>query len=314
MTTWVDPTTFWSEDAAAAQRLETLRAHGDLLVTWPPAAFECAPTYCYRLGQLFHIWQPARGGITFTAATPSLVLHPLPEVDRALFWMLVSRSWLPAIYPLWGRQVLHASAAANAEGVTVGFSGPSGAGKSTIAYALGQRAGWSTLADDTIAFSCSGDPTVPVTLHPLRLQSRLRIETARHFGKENESEEAFSWPEVTPVLTVLYLLDGSGSDMTTAIAKEPLASSYAGLLNQAHAMTLAEPALNQRLMRDYATLATNVQVFRLSYPKSFSKLDAVLDRLESHVRTLAARPALIATPNVPTKPEFAPSEPLRPTP
>ena len=60
---------------------------------------------------------------------------------------------MPAVYQVWGRQVLHASAVAqNGTGRVLGFTGPSGAGKSTIAYGLGQRAGWAHVADDTLAF------------------------------------------------------------------------------------------------------------------------------------------------------------------
>ena len=291
MTRWVHPTTSWGEETAEGQRLETLRMYGKLLATWPPAASEHEPTYCFRLGSQFHIWQPEVGGITFTAAEPDLTLHPLPHTDRAFFWTLVSRSWLPAIYPIWGRQVLHASAVVDRDGVAVGFCGPSGAGKSTMAYALGRRAGWSILADDTIAFSCDADTSDRVTLHPLRLQSRLRLDTARHFGKPHESEEAFAWPTGTPVLTALYTLNGSGAQLETSITQESLANSYAGLLNQALAMSLADPAHNHRLMCDYATLATTVDVCRLDYAKSFESLDAVLDCVESHVRQLKQRRA-----------------------
>lgn len=289
MAQWVDPTTSWIDDAVENRRLEALRKQGELLSTWPAVSSERESTYCFRLGHQYHIWQPGLGGITFTASEPALALHPLDNTDRTYFWTLVARSWLPAIYPLWGRQVLHASAAVDADGTTIGFSGPSGAGKSTLAYALGQRAGWSIVADDTIAFSCPNDQRHSVTLHPLRLQSRLRTETARHFGKPHEREEEFAWPAVTPVLVALYILDGSHDRATTAISREPLSNSYAALLNQAHAMSLTDAVHNQQLMRDYATLAANVEIFRLAYPRSFDRLDRVLDSVESHVRELKAR-------------------------
>lgn len=288
MDTWDAPTTFWNDDAAEDQHLEALRTQGELLTTWPAVAAEREPTYCYRLGPQYLIWQPGIGGITFTAGRPALTLHPIDDTDRTLFWTLVCRSWLPAIYPIWGRQVLHASAVVDTASTTIGFSGPSGAGKSTLAYGLGRRAGWSIIADDTIAFSCSNHRPERVTLHPLRLQSRLRADAAHFFGRPRDSEEEFSWPVVTPVLAALYILDGSDEREGVTICREPLSHAYAALLNQAHAMSLSDAVHNQRLMRDYATLVAHVEVFRLVYPKSFDQLDAVLDGVEAHVRGLKA--------------------------
>ena len=289
MTKWGEPTTCWNEDAV--ESLDTLRAQGELLATWPPAGAEREPTYCFRHGARYHIRQPGFGEVAFSAAEPSLTLSPLQDTDRTFFWTLVSRSWLPAIYPIWGRQVLHASAVVDRDGTAIGFSGPSGAGKSTMAYAFGRRAGWSILADDTIAFSCDADASAPISVHPLRLQSRLRLGAARHFGKPHESEEAFTWPDQTPVMTAVYILNGSDEQAETSITQESLADSYATLLNQALAMSLADPSLNHRLMRDYATLATTVDVFRLAYPKSFDALDTVLDCIESHIGQLKRRRA-----------------------
>jgi hypothetical protein len=175
--------------------------------------------------------------------------------------------------------------------VTVGFSGPSGAGKSTIAYALGRRPGWSMIADDTIAFSCSDTSPTPVRLHPLRLQSRLRDDTARYFGAPSAREEAFTWPAVTPALTALFILDGAVEHATVDIAPQSLSASYGDLLRQAHALSLNDAELNRQLMGDYATLATTISVFRLTYPKTFERLDTVLDQLEALVRELKQRRA-----------------------
>jgi hypothetical protein len=67
------------------------------------------------------------------------------------------------------------------------------------------------------------------------------------------------------------------------VERAPLtaAASYLRLLEQAHAFSMALPEHNQRLMRDYLALATQVPAARLAYRRSFDALDAVFDAVES---------------------------------
>ena len=72
----------------------------------------------------------------------------------------------------------------------------------------------------------------------------------------------------------------AGDDALTADAViEPLTApeSYPLLLQQAHSFTLQIPAFNQQLMRDYLALTASVPVFRLTYRRSFDRMDAILD-------------------------------------
>jgi hypothetical protein len=298
MASWVVPTTDCEPVAGDADILRRLTIEGELLVSWPPEAFERTPTHCFRVGDHFWIWQPEVGGVRFSAATPHLRLHPLTQTDPDLYDVLVWRSWVPAIYPVWNRQVLHASAVAWAKtGEVIAFTGSSGAGKSTTAYGLSRRPGWRLVADDTLAFEASDDrgsgrQRSPIALYPLRKQVRLRRPTAEHFGKAEETEESFEWPGGPLQLDAMYVLDGRADTIgDVTISRLGAAEGYPLLLAQAHAITLNVPAHNQRLMRDYLTLAAAAPVFRLSYAKAFAHFDRMLDAVEAHRGRRRGEPA-----------------------
>ena len=122
------------------------------------------------------------GAVQFTALDPRLSAFPFPDSDTSWFREVVQRAWLPAIYPFWGRQVIHASAAGPAHTTDViAFTGPTLAGKSTTAYAMGRRPGWRLISDDTLAFTTP--PGDGIRLHPIRNDARLRPASAHYFGK-----------------------------------------------------------------------------------------------------------------------------------
>lgn len=291
MSSWLGPSTRWQALDESEDVVGRLTASGTLLVTWPPGPEESTPTHCFRLGRQYWIWQPGVGGVQFTADEPALVLHPLIHTDRAWFERLVSRSWLPAVYPIWQRQVLHASAVAGPSGRVIAFTGPSGAGKSTLAYGMSRRTEWTLVADDTLAFSLSGQVgDQHITLHPLRSESRLRQATAEYFGKPDATEVSFAWPSQALLLAGIYVLDaGDGGGCAFATTRLSVTEAYPLLLAQAHALSLSDPEHNQRLMRDYLALAADVPVYRLTYPRSFSGFEAVLAALDSHASTHARR-------------------------
>jgi DNA polymerase III delta prime subunit len=185
------------------------------------------------------------------------------------------------VYPVWGRQVLHASAVVrSADGSVLAFAGPTGAGKSTLAYALAMRPGWTQLSDDTLAFACEGDDLV---LHPLQNDARLRPATAAHFGRAANPVVPVPWPAFPLHLrTVMFVESGTGLAEPVAIARLPAAEAYRRLLEQAHAFTLEIADHNRRLMRDYLALTAAVPAFVLSCERSFGAIELVLDAIERH--------------------------------
>jgi len=278
---WVEPVIDWRTGEEAAGHHARV-AQGELLAQWPPSPSEQFPTDCVRVGRDFLIWQRDVGGLRFRADEPSCAAFPAQGADPSWFVHVVTRSWLPAVYQVWGRQVLHASAAIRRDtGRVVAFAGPSGAGKSTLAYGLADRPGWRPLSDDTLAFSIDG---TNVRLHPLQNNTRLRPSAASHFGVTSGlSPAAIEWPEPPIALDRIYFLSAH-EDFSVDAEMEllPAPERYRLLLGQAHAFSLKLAEHNQRLMRDYLALAASVPIFRLHYRRTFGDLSRVLDRIEGH--------------------------------
>lgn len=286
---WIEPVLEWRGPLDRSALEERLAREGELLTTWPAAPFESSPTDCYKLGPEYWIWQPGVGAARFEATEPRIHAFPSPEGDAQWFRQVVTRSWLPAIYPFWGRQVIHASAVAYAAtGDVVAFTGSTHAGKSTTAYGLGQRPGWRLVSDDTLAFSCSpgakGSDTL--RLFPLSNDVRLRPASADYFGKTGEDFEPVQWPSGQLRLRAIYALEG---DETLALPAEftrlRVMDSLPMLLQQAYALSFKIPKYNQQLMKDYAQFAASVPMFRLRYRRSFDVAGAMFEALERHIAT-----------------------------
>ena len=276
------PQIAWLTASDADTGYSHLDRSAERVARWPAAPFEHTPTDCFSLGPEYWIWQPGVGGVRFTSTERSLTAYREPSADPAWFERVVTRSWMPTVYQTWGRQVLHASAAARrTDGRVVVFSGPSGAGKSTLAYSLAQRHAWTQIADDTLAFSIDGDV---LSLHPLPNEARLRPTAAAFHGRADDATEPIVWPDLALSVAVIYVVRGDDEADTAAVI-EPLGAgeTYTRLLEQAHAFTLQVPAFNQKLMRDYLAVAARVPARRLTYRRRFDDLSLVIDRIEADV-------------------------------
>lgn len=283
---WTDPDVRRRDGMDSHAQHAWLEGVGLRLARWPPAPFEEEPTDCFQVGDDYWIWQPGVGGIQFRADRPAYVVFPSESVDPTWFDHLVSRSWLPAVYQVWGRQVLHASAAAETNtGEVVAFAGPSGAGKSTLAYGLGRRERWAAVSDDTLAFSTDERG---ISLHPLPNEARLRPASAEYFGRSGARPRPVPWPSGPLNLRAIYFLFAADT-LSDAVRITPLkaADAYPLLLAQAHAFTLSVAEHNQRLMRDYLTVASAIPICRLDYHRSFTTFEAVLDGVEAQTAILA---------------------------
>jgi hypothetical protein len=294
---WIDPVVRWEQGMGCAAHYAWLLRNGVLLARWPAAPFEVSHTDCFALDDDYWIWQPGIGGIRFRGERPEVTAYSTRSVDDGWFTYLVSRSWLPPVYQVWGRQVLHASAVVHeATGHVVAFAGPSGAGKSTVAYGLSQRAGWRQVCDDTLAFSCGGDDgrDADVTLHHLENDARLRPPTAAYFGMSGRPHERVRWPSQHLRWHRVYFLESTEAetlpDRPHRLTTLRPAETYRNLLEQAHAFTLAVPSHNQRLMRDYLAVAAAVPAYRLTYRRSFDVIEQIFDTVESHALAGAGEP------------------------
>lgn len=282
-------------DALALHR--RLTREGELLSTWPATPFEATETHCYRLDGQYWIAQIGVGAVSFNSSAPRLSAFPSPDGDRDWFRDLIRRSWLPAIYPLWGRQVIHASAVAALDGGdAIALTGPTHAGKSTTAYGLGRRDGWRLLADDTVAFSPSSRwGGNDIQLHPLKNEVRLRPASAGYFAADASANGVIEWPEGTLRLRIMYLLDGDAeSSSPVEFTRLRAAEGLPLLLQQAYALSFEIPTYNQKLMSDYARLAAFVPMFRLRFHRSFAAAADFFGMLSAHI---AAHLELVAGRN-----------------
>ena len=160
---WSQPEIEWLEPFEASDWQRATGSTRELLVTWPPTEYETTETHCFRTRDEFWIVQRDIGAVHFSLFEPRVRAHMWPGADEARFRQYVTRSWLPAIYPLWGRQVLHASAVVCApSGAAVAFTGPTRAGKSTTAFGMSRRGAWVHAADDTLAFSIAMVAFIPL--------------------------------------------------------------------------------------------------------------------------------------------------------
>ena len=283
---WVEPIMEWTAPVDSAALRQRLASDGELLTTWPAAPSETAPTDCFKLEDRYWIAQLGVGAVSFNTSEARLAAFPFSDGDPVWFREIVRRSWLPAIYPFWGRQVIHASAAAVATtGDVVAFTGHTHAGKSTTAYGLARCHGWRLVADDTLAFSSTSDSRARhIHLHPLKNEIRLRPASADYFTTGSQSREVIEWPAGNLQMRAIYVLEGdSAFSHSPEFTRLRAAEALPLLLEQAYALSFEIPTYNQKLMREYAQLATSVPMFRLRYQRSFAAADGLFDALEAHI-------------------------------
>jgi hypothetical protein len=286
---WSQAVIHWHSAVDSGAERARLAAGAELIAAWPPGPFEPGPTEWFHSDRFYWIWQVGVGGIGFSSEPPGVQARPAIEIDPRQFAEVVERCWIPAIYPIWGRQVLHATAVADPKGRAVAFTGPTHSGKSTVAYGLGRRPGWRLVCDDMLGFSIDRAGPPRLQLHPLKSEARLRSASAEYYGKTGFTKEAITWPGGPLDLAAIYALDPEEARLTRTdpAVIRPLRpqESYPLLLQQAYALSLNTPAVSQQLMRDYLDLTALVPTFRLSYQRGFDVFERVLDAVERHMTT-----------------------------
>jgi hypothetical protein len=285
-THWTQPEIEWREPFDLAAWDAATAASRQPLVTWPPTEYETTETDGFRVQDDLWIVQRDVGAVRFRLTEPRLDAYPWPGGNDARFRDFVTRSWLPAIYPLWGRQVLHASAiVCPSTGSAVAFTGPTRAGKSTTAFGLSRRGAWVHACDDTLAFSIDPGEAGRVRLHPIPNEARLRPASADYYGRGDAPTESLNWPGGDVELKAVYVLDGDETCPETAVfVRLRVAEVLPILLQQAFALSFNMASYNQRLMKDYLALAGIVPAYRLRYRRSFDVAEALFSAIEAHLQ------------------------------
>lgn len=192
----------------------------------------------------------------------------------------------PMILQALGWQALHASAVALPDGV-VAFCGRSGQGKSTLAYALAAR-GFLQFADDAVLLEVEDDRA---TAHPLPFTPRLRAPSIDYLRPAPGGDD-----RRTPTrLQAVWILETRGAEGAPDIERIPAVPAFSSLLTHAHCFDPSDHAGTERMAKAFMSLAASVPVMRLSYPKNFDRLDAVLEAVMAAVSGSSGRPASATT-------------------
>ena len=223
--------------------------------------------------------------------------QPLAGCEQSSLVHLLLDQVLPRAVCHRGRMVMHASAVRMKDGRIVAFSGPSGRGKSTLALALSQ-AGHEVITDDCLLLEDTGGQVRAIPAYPsMRLwpdslealagQKPLqgaRVSAMAHYTHKQQltfAQRARGDQNDENVLSALYLLAApEGSDSVHIV---PVSGSAAimTMIEALFALDVRDRAVIESNFRRAAGMAGAVPLFSLSYPRDFSLLPAIIEKLES---------------------------------
>ena len=267
-----------------------IRSDGQLLATWSGFNPTDTPTLCFREADAVWIVRANQGGIRFTQHKHDLYLYPKEGTDAEQFKRMAFHDWLPFVYNFWGLQVLHASAAFHSPTRrVVAFSGLSGAGKSTFGFGLGCLPHWRQIADDSLAFTAELDS---LRLLPIPNEALLRPASAHYYGDREPGSRHLDWVEGPLSLKQIYFLEPTDDlEAPVCLLRVSRGRGYMLLLPQAYTLALdthsedaaliERPQDNRQQMVEYLSLASQVSVFRLQYPRKFTALEEALSLIEN---------------------------------
>jgi hypothetical protein len=224
-----------------------------------------------------------------------IVLRPEPGVAEERVRPLVIGTALAVLLVQRGGLVLHASAV-GVDGRAAAFLGGPGWGKSTAAAALRQR-GHRLVADDITSVVLDGDRHLVQPGFPIQ---RLSEETATALGhdystlrplistaQKRQHSVAGPFDDTPVVLDRLYVLaDAPGPDVL--IERLSGHNALSELIRHSHGASIVhESGLAAEHLRRCAQLVSTVPVSRLSRPRSFARLEAMVEAVERDVRDRA---------------------------
>jgi len=250
--------------------------------------------YSYASGPEQWMHLPGIASFRFGSRDGEAVVIPeahTPAVRPAVIEDAYQRAILPMALQAHGREVIHASAVIMPQGV-VALCGRSHTGKSTIAYGLHRR-GHRVWADDALVFDAS-DKGVDAIPYPHRL--RIREEAAEYFDlralrrRDTSSWTALEQAQDEPApLACLFLLEreveSSGPVDTARLSPT---QAFANVMTHAYVFRLDDPDRKRRMLEKYLALVTQVPVFRMRFRATLDQLSAMLDQVESLVRSIPA--------------------------
>jgi hypothetical protein len=210
-------------------------------------------------GSDFYIGQ---GGQVILCASRVQDDRTLSEIDRQILLGPV----IVLALALRGTWSLHASAAMLREQVFA-FVGESGQGKSTLAAYLAGRSGWRLVADDIL----------PVAPGPEGLEAKPR------FPQLKLPPEAQPGPHLAESLPLqrLCVLAEARPEEQPELELLPASQAAQVLVSHTAGTRLFEPKLLAEHLQFCAKAATQVQVYRLKYPRRREALPEIKELLEA---------------------------------
>jgi hypothetical protein len=232
--------------------------------------------YGGSVGGRYWMVLPNVGSFSFDDAGETVDAYAGETVSAETVDDAFRRIVLPMAIQVRGRQVLHASGVAGADGV-VALCAVSETGKSTLAYGLASH-GFTVWADDAVAFEPNG---AGVTALPLPFALRLRPQSAEYFGAHPGGEVVV--PASAPLAAVCVLERGTGGNDAEPVAIERVeqADAFALVLAHAYSFTLEDEEKKAALVQAYLNLVARVPVLRVRLREGLDQLPRILDALAS---------------------------------
>lgn len=236
----------------------------------------------WRDGSDYLLHYLSRARVRVDPVTPTITVDPLRRRPASDTCQLVLDHVLPRLLGYLGKVVLHATCVRTPCG-SAAFLGESGYGKSTLAVSFG-LSGHPLQADDCLIIDQStGLPVVVPSYQRARLRGpALRSLLGRQPGRNNrylvESErDGVEFTSDSSPLAAIFLLNDPTHSPSRTVNTTPVAPLEAAMtmLVQSYHLDTSGAATNRTLLDRYGSLAEQVPVWRLAYPRRPGSLPAV---------------------------------------
>ena len=240
------------------------------------------------------------GLVVFLVDFDEHVIHAYPEPgcpENTLAHLLIDQV-IPRVMGHGGRMVIHASAVELTDGRVVVFTGPSGRGKSTLAMAM-LNSGHRLISDDCLLLENRGGEIYGIASYPsLRLWADsaaamaqgkairgARVSKMAHYTNKQQllfegrgAAAESGWVK----MSALYILDAV---VPGQIVQRPVIEPTGGmnsLMALIEALFVLDVVRKEQVKKNFEvvrSIAGLVPVFHLYYPRDFSKLPQIVEKV-----------------------------------
>jgi hypothetical protein len=242
---------------------------------------------CARDGDAYRLGMPDLATFLVEDGGTTITCRPHGALPPATLEHLLIDQVMPRVLTHRGRLVIHAGCVVTPHGA-VAFLGDSGSGKSTLCAAFA-RAGFPLVGDDGVVVRPAATGYDALATYPgLRLlpdplsvlfADRAGVAPVAHYSDKrrlDRHDTVMTLATGPQPLRALYLLDTAAE---IGIAPVPDREAFVALLRASFQLHLDDSERSRELFWRVANLRDAVPVLRLSFPRDFSRLDAVCEAL-----------------------------------